>query len=335
MSVNKKILVTGADGFIGSHVVEALVSQGQDVRAFVFYNSFNSRGWLDHCSESVRDAIEIVAGDIRDPHGTRRAVAGCDSVLHLAALIAIPFSYHSPAAYVATNVSGTLNLLEAARDNGVDRFVSTSTSEVYGSAQYVPIDEQHPTVGQSPYAATKIGADQIALSFYRSYEMPVTIIRPFNTFGPRQSARAVIPTIISQLASGKSEIHLGATMPTRDFNYVRDIAQGFVSMIDAPDVVGEVVNVGTGYEISIGELAAMIADIMSIDANIVTDEKRYRPEKSEVDRLCANSEKAVKLIGWAPEFVGRGGLRRALAETVSWFRDPENLRHYKADIYNI
>jgi NAD dependent epimerase/dehydratase len=332
---NEKVLVTGADGFIGSHVVETLVEQGYDVRAFVFYNSFNSWGWLDHSSDRVRNSIEVVAGDIRDPHGTRRAVAGCDAVLHLAALIAIPFSYHSPSAYVDTNVTGTLNLLEAARDLGVKRFVSTSTSEVYGSAQYVPIDENHPLVGQSPYAATKIGADQIALSFYRSYEMPVTVLRPFNTFGPRQSARAVIPTIISQLAAGKSELRLGALTPTRDFNYVRDIAQGFVAMISAPDVIGEVINIGTGYEISIGDLAEMIADVMGVKAKIVADNKRYRPEKSEVDRLCANAEKAASLIGWAPEFVGRDGLRDALSETITWFCDPENLRHYKADIYNI
>lgn len=333
--MNGKILVTGADGFIGSHVVETLVAQGYDVRAFVYYNSFNSWGWLDHCSDKVRNSIEVVSGDVRDPHGTRRAVAGCEAVLHLAALIAIPFSYHSPAAYVDTNVTGTLNLLEAARDHDVKRFVSTSTSEVYGSAQYVPIDENHPLVGQSPYAATKIGADQIALSFYRSYEMPVTVIRPFNTFGPRQSARAVIPTIISQIAAGNTEIRLGALTPTRDFNYVSDIAQAFIAMIDAPEVVGEVVNVGTGYEISIGDLAAMIAEIMGIEANIVTDDNRYRPEKSEVDRLCANAEKATRMIGWAPNFVGRDGLREALSETITWFRDPENLRRYKADIYNI
>lgn len=335
MPPKEKILVTGADGFIGSHVVEKLVETGYDVRAFVFYNSFNSWGWLDHVDDRVRSAIDVFPGDIRDPHGTQRAVAGCDVVLHLAALIAIPFSYHSPATYVETNINGTLNLLEAARSHDVSRFVSTSTSEVYGTAQYVPIDEDHPLVGQSPYAATKIAADQMALAYYRSYEMPVTVIRPFNTFGPRQSARAVIPTIITQLLSGQPELRLGAVSPTRDFNFVTDIARAFAAMIDAPDVIGEVVNIGTGFEISIGDLAALISELTGSDTPIRSDEDRYRPDKSEVERLCAHADKAKRLLGWEPEYTGRAGLEAALRETIAWFGDPENLQRYKAEIYNI
>jgi len=331
----KKILVTGADGFIGSHLVEALVRKGYDVRAFVLYNSFNSWGWLDHIEKRIQDEIEIFSGDIRDPFGVREAMKGCDSALHLAALIAIPYSYHSPATYVATNVQGTLNVVQAARDCGVTRVVHTSTSEVYGTARFVPITEEHPLQGQSPYSATKIGADQIAMSYYLSFELPVAIMRPFNTYGPRQSARAIIPTVITQLLGGATTLKLGALHPTRDFNFVPDTVQGFIHIMESESAVGEVINVGSNYEVSMGETVEMIADIMGKDITITTDSQRLRPQKSEVERLWADNSKMKRLTGWEPAYGGREGLRRGLAETVEWFSDPENLKGYKADIYNI
>lgn len=330
---DKKILVTGADGFIGSHLTETLVKIGADVRAFVYYNSFNSWGWLDH--SAVRDDIEIFSGDIRDPFGVRTAMTGCDVVFHLAALIAIPYSYHSPAVYVDTNVKGTLNVVQAARELQVEKVIHTSTSEVYGTARYVPIDEEHPLQGQSPYSASKIGADQIALSFYRAFETPVAVIRPFNTYGPRQSARAVIPTIITQLATGRKNIRLGATTPTRDFNYVPDTVAGFLAVGRSDASVGEVINIGSNFEVSIGAVAEYIAKIMETDIRIETDEARLRPENSEVDRLWADNGKARKLAGWEPAYAGIEDFKKGLQETVAWFRDPENLKGYKTDIYNL
>ena len=334
ISINP-ILVTGADGFIGSHLVEHLLRRGQRVCAFVLYNSFNSWGWLDDCPAEYKKNLEIFSGDIRDPYGVKASMKGCDAVLHLASLIAIPYSYHSPDTYVDTNVKGTLNVLQAARELGLARVIHTSTSEVYGTARYVPITEDHPLLGQSPYSATKIAADQLAYSFYASFDLPVMIVRPFNTYGPRQSARAVIPTIISQIASGKREIHLGAVSPTRDFNFVTDTAAGFAAALDAPQVIGEVVNVGSNFEISIGDTVRMIADIMNSDVTILTDEKRLRPGKSEVERLWADNRKARELLRWQPEHGGLDGLRRGLEKTVAWFLDPANLARYKADIYNI
>ena len=331
----KRVLVTGADGFIGSHLVEHLVAQGHQVRAFVYYNSFNSWGWLDHADPAVKASIEVFAGDIRDPHGVRAAMQGCDVVLHLAALIAIPYSYHSPDTYVDTNIKGTLNVVQAARDLGVERVVHTSTSEVYGTARFVPITEEHPLQGQSPYSASKIGADQIALSFHASFETPVTVIRPFNTYGPRQSARAVIPTIITQIAAGRTDIKLGAIHPTRDFNYVRDTVRGFVAVAESDAALGQVVNIGSNYEISIGDTATMIADLMGTAVRFHTDEQRMRPAGSEVERLWADNTLARELVGWQPEFASVDGFRRGLAETIEWFSDPANLRQYKADSYNI
>lgn len=277
--MKNKVLITGADGFIGSHLVEELIRQGYDVRAFVYYNSFNSWGWLDSLSGEVKRELDVFSGDIRDPHGVKEAMKGCDMVLHLASLIAIPYSYHSPDTYVDTNIKGTLNILQAARELGVSKVIHTSTSEVYGTAQYVPINEEHPLQGQSPYSASKIGADQMALSFYRSFETPVAIIRPFNTYGPRQSARAVIPTIITQIASGKEKIKLGALSPTRDFNYVKDTVSGFISIMNSEKALGEVINIGSNYEISIGDTVKTIADVMDKKLEIETDEVRFRPEK--------------------------------------------------------
>ncbi len=333
--MTKKILVTGADGFIGSHLTEELVRQGHDVRAFVYYNSFNSWGWLDQSTKEIKDSLDIFSGDIRDPFGVKEAMKGCTHVLHLASLIAIPYSYHSPATYIDTNVNGTLNIVQAAHELGVEKVVHTSTSEVYGTAQYVPIDENHPLQGQSPYSASKIGADQMALSFYRSFETPVVVIRPFNTYGPRQSARAVIPTIISQLASGQTTIKLGAISPTRDFNYVQDTVGGFVSVMNSEKSLGEVINIGSNYEVSIGETAEMIAEIMGVNLTIETDEQRLRPEKSEVNRLWAENKKAKELIGWQPHYGGKDGFRRGLEETIEWFSNSKNLAQYKADVYNI
>lgn len=329
----KKVLVTGADGFIGSHLVEYLVEKGYDVRAFVLYNSFNSFGWLDN--SPVKDKIEVFAGDVRDPFGVRKAMEGCDTVLHLAALIAIPYSYHSPATYVETNITGTLNIVQAARELGVEKVVHTSTSEVYGTAQFVPITEAHPLQGQSPYSASKIGADQIALSYYASFDTPVAVIRPFNTYGPRQSARAFIPTVITQIAAGKREIQLGSLTPTRDLNFVRDTVRGFEAVALSNKSIGEVINIGSNYEISMGDTAKLIAEIMDAEVNIVTDQQRLRPAKSEVERLWADNSKALSLLGWQPEFPGITGLRQGLTETVAWFQDPTNLAGYKSDRYNI
>lgn len=331
----KKILVTGADGFIGSHLVEHLVSLGFDVRAFVLYNSFNTWGWLDHASPEVRRSIEVVAGDIRDPYGVKAAMRGCDVVLHLAALIAIPYSYHSPDTYVDTNVKGTLNIVQAARELDIERVIHTSTSEVYGTALFVPITEEHPLQGQSPYSASKIGADQIAMSFFSSFGTPVTVIRPFNTYGPRQSARAVIPTIITQIASGMREIKLGATHPTRDFNFVKDTVRGFVSVAESDVSVGQVVNVASNFEISIAETAALIAEAMGADVEFICDAERLRPSASEVERLFGSNAKVLELTGWQPEYGGGDGFRRGLTETAEWFTNPDNLAMYKAGQYNI
>jgi NAD dependent epimerase/dehydratase len=331
----KKVLVTGADGFIGSHLTEALVRSGYDVRAFVFYNSFNSWGWLDGCAPDVKGRFEAFAGDIRDPSGVRRAMTDCDAVLHLAALIAIPFSYHSPQSYVDTNVKGTLNVLEAARDAGTAKVVHTSTSEVYGTARSVPITEGHPLHGQSPYSATKIGADQLALSFHASFGTPVAVVRPFNTYGPRQSARAVIPSIIVQIAAGSREIRLGALHPTRDFSHVSDIVGGFIAALESQASVGEVINFGSGFEIAIGDVARTIARLMETDVRIESEEQRVRPARSEVERLFASNEKARRLLHWAPAYSGIEGFSRGLQDTIAWFTRPENLSRYKADLYNV
>lgn len=334
MMTKPRVLVTGADGFIGSHLCEFLVQQGYQVKAFTMYNSFGSNGWLDSSPLEITQHIEFFAGDIRDPNGVRTAMQGVDVVLHLAALIAIPYSYHSPDSYIDTNIKGTLNVVQAARDLGV-RVVHTSTSEVYGTAQYVPIDEAHPLVGQSPYSASKIGADQLALSFYRSFELPVTVIRPFNTYGPRQSARAVIPTIISQLANGVEQIKLGALTPTRDFNFVLDTVAGFEKAIYANKAVGEVVNLGSNFEISIGDTAQAIADAMGRQVEIVLDEQRLRPANSEVERLFAANDKAKALLDWQPAFGGLDGFKRGLKITADWFTQSDNLSRYKADVYNV
>ncbi len=325
----KKVLVTGADGFIGSHLTELLVEKGYQVKAFTYYNSFNTWGWLDTLPADKMKEIEVFAGDIRDPNGVREAMKGMEGVFHLAALIAIPFSYHSPDSYVDTNIKGTLNVLQAARDLETERIMITSTSEVYGTAQYVPIDEKHPYQGQSPYSATKIGADRLAESFYRSFNLPVSIVRPFNTYGPRQSARAVIPTIISQLLSGKEEIKLGSLTPTRDFNYVRDTAAGFVAIAESDQTVGEEINIATQKEISIGDLAHEIIGQINPSAKIICDEQRLRPEKSEVNRLLGANEKIRRLTSWEPQYTFEQGI----GETVAWIRD--NLDKYKTDIYNV
>lgn len=332
---NKKILVTGADGFIGSHLTEELIRKGYDVRAFVYYNSFNSWGWLDHTTPEIKNSLEIFTGDIRDPHGVKQAMKGCNVVFHLAALIAIPYSYHSPDTYVDTNIKGTLNVVQAARELGINKIIHTSTSEVYGTACFVPITEKHPLQGQSPYSASKIGADQIAMSFYTSFDTPVAIIRPFNTYGPRQSARAVIPTIITQIISGKKRIKLGALHPTRDFNYIKDTVTGFIAMAESERSVGEVVNIGSNYEISIGETAKIIAEVMEKNIELEIDTERLRPQKSEVERLCADNSKAMELTGWKPLYGGMDGFRKGIKETVDWFENRNNLNLYKADIYNL
>jgi len=331
----QKILVTGADGFIGSHLVESLLDKGCQVRAFVFYNSFNSWGWLDTFPKENLDKIDVFAGDIRDPHGVKAAMKGCDVVFHLAALIAIPYSYHSPDTYVDTNIKGTLNVVQAARELGIAAVVHTSTSEVYGTAQFVPITEEHPLQGQSPYSATKIGADQIAMSFYSAFDTPVSIVRPFNTYGPRQSARAVIPTIILQIANGLRKIKLGSLHPTRDFNYVKDTVEGFIAVAESEKSVGGVINIGSNFEISIGETVNLIAEVMGTEVEIESDEVRLRPQNSEVERLWADNTKARDLTGWEPLYAGKDGFRRGLSETVEWFNNPENLEKYKATLYNI
>jgi NAD dependent epimerase/dehydratase len=330
-----RVLVTGADGFIGSHLTEALVCRGHEVRAFVFYNSFGSRGWLDQVSNEVRDSVEFIAGDVRDPHAVRNAVKGCDTVFHLAALIGIPFSYRSPDSYLDTNIKGTLNLLQAARELEIERLVHTSTSEVYGSAVRVPIDEEHPLQGQSPYSASKIGADQMALAFHRSFATPVAVIRPFNTYGPRQSARAVIPTVITQIAAGARRIRLGAVTPTRDFSYIADTVAGFVAVAETERSVGRVINIGSGLEISIGDTARLIAEVMGVRIEIETDEQRLRPPDSEVERLWADNSLARQVLGWSPQYGGREGLRRGLTETAAWFADPTNLARYRAGHYEV
>lgn len=325
----KKVLVTGADGFIGSHLVETLLAEGFEVRAFVLYNSFNTWGWLDTFPKEKLDQIEVFAGDVRDVNAVRQAMKGIDAVFHLAALIAIPYSYCAPDAYVDTNMKGTLNILQAARDLNTERVLITSTSEVYGTAQYVPIDEKHPLQGQSPYSATKIGADRLAESFYRSFMLPVTIVRPFNTYGPRQSARAVIPTIITQLLAGKKEIKLGALSPTRDFNFVKDTARGFLEIYRSARTIGEEINIATQKEISIGQLAEELIRQINPDAEIVCDERRLRPEKSEVERLLGSNQKIRQLTAWEPRYTFEQGL----AETIQFLE--HNMDKYKADIYNM
>lgn len=331
--IGKKVLVTGADGFIGSHLTEELVRRGCSVRAFVYYNSFNSWGWLDQSPKEIQDSIEIFQGDIRDPYRVKAALQGCNVVFHLAALVAIPFSYHSPDAYIDTNVKGTLYVLQAARELETERIIQTSTSEVYGTAELIPIPETHPQRAQSPYAASKIAADQLALSYYRSFSTQVSIIRPFNTYGPRQSSRAVIPTIITQIAHGERYIKLGSLTPTRDFNFVNDTVRGFWEVASCDKALGEEVNIGSNFEVSIGETVEMIARIMNADVEAVTDIKRIRPEKSEVQRLYADISKAKRLFGWKPEFGGKDGFRKGLALTAEWFLDAENQKHYRTAGY--
>ncbi len=325
----RKVLVTGADGFIGSHLTELLVKSGYQVKAFVYYNSFGTYGWLDTLAQEIKNEIEVFYGDIRDPNGVRKAVKGVDGIFHLAALIAIPFSYSSPDSYVDTNIKGTLNVLQAARELDTSKILVTSTSEVYGTAQYVPIDEKHPYQGQSPYSATKIGADKLAESFCRSFDMPISIVRPFNTYGPRQSARAVIPTIIGQLLSGKQEIKLGALNPTRDFNYVLDTVNGFKAIYESSNTIGEEINIATMKEIAIGDLADEIIKQINPSAKILCDEERLRPKESEVDRLLGSNEKIKRLTDWKPQYT----LEQGISETITWMKD--NLSNYKTDIYNI
>jgi len=326
-----KVLITGADGFIGSHLVEALLKEGASIRAMVQYNSFNTWGWLDSFPKEVLDTIDIFAGDIRDSHGMLRAMSDVDVVFHLAALIAIPFSYHSPDSYVDTNIKGTLNILQAARHLDTKRVLITSTSEVYGTARYVPIDEQHPFQGQSPYSATKIGADRLAESFHKSFDLPISIVRPFNTYGPRQSARAVIPTIITQLLSGATHIKLGSLEPTRDFNYVKDTAAGFIAIAKSDATIGQEINIATQREISIGALARELIRQINPKAELISDENRLRPRNSEVERLLGSNEKIRSLTNWLPIY----SLEQGLKETIEWFRIPENLSRYKTDIYNV
>lgn len=332
---NKKILVTGADGFIGSHLVENLVLEGYDVRAFVYYNSFNSWGWIDYFPKEIKKSLEIFEGDIRDSYLVKRAMKGCQVVFNLAALVSVPYSYKAPKLYMDTNIGGLLNILEGARELNTERIVHTSTSEVYGTAKFVPISETHPLNGQSPYAASKIGADQMALSFYNSFDVPVSIIRPFNTYGPRQLARAVIPTIITQIAEGVHKIKLGALTPTRDFNYVKDVVWGFIKVAMCDDAVGDVVNIGSGYEISIGDTGKIIAEIMGKEVEFVQDAQRLRPSKSEVQRLVADISKAKKLLGFTLLYGGKEGFRKGLEETVNWFSNKENLKLYKSYRYNL
>lgn len=327
--------MTGADGFIGSHLVEELIARGHAVRAFVNYNSFNSWGWLDTLPSSSKERLDVYAGDVRDSENVLQGMRGCDVVLHLAALIAIPYSYRAPHSYIETNITGTLNIVQAARALSVEKVVHTSTSEVYGTARFVPITEDHSLHGQSPYAASKIGADQIALSFHTSFGTPVAILRPFNTYGPRQSARAVIPTIITQIASGAREVHLGSTHPTRDFNFVRDIVTAFIAIAESDDALGQVCNAGSNFEISIAETANLIADCMGAEITLHTDDARLRPAKSEVARLWADNAKIKRLTDWSPHYGGREGFVRGLRETIAWYTDPANLANYKSGIYNL
>lgn len=329
-----KIFLTGADGFIGSHLTEMLICRGYDVRCLVMYNSFNSWGWLDNCDEQIKNNLDVVSGDVRDPDALRRLVKGCDKVIHLAALIAIPYSYLSPASYIETNVLGTLHILEIARDLEVDQVIHTSTSEVYGSAQYTPIDENHPLNAQSPYAASKIAADQLALSFCRSFGAPISVLRPFNTYGPRQSARAVIPTIIKQLRSNPDEVVLGSTEPKRDFTFVTDTAAGFVAALNSPSTIGTVTNLGSSFEISIGDTVKTVAELLGLNPSILVDSNRLRPKDSEVDRLLACNTKARSTMDWTPEYSGISGFRQGLAKTLEWFQQPENLSKYRAATYD-
>lgn len=331
----KKVLVTGACGFIGSHLVEELVRRGADVKAFIFYNSFGSWGWLDRCADDVSGKFEVFMGDIRDPNGVREAVAGCDTIFHLAALIGIPYSYHSPDMYIDTNIKGTLNVMQAARASQVRRVVHTSTSEVYGSAQYVPIDELHPLVGQSPYSASKIGADQLALSFHKSFETPLTIMRPFNTYGPRQSARAVIPTVITQIQKGARTIKLGNLDTTRDFSFVLDTVAAFIALAETEDALGEVVNFGSGFEISIKDTVEIISDLLNSNVKISVDVERVRPKDSEVERLFAGTKKIENLVEWRPAYAGLDGFKRGLKEVIDWYSVSDNSINIKSDIYNI
>ncbi len=330
-----KILVTGAGGFIGSHLTEALLARGCDVRAFVRYNSGGSWGWLDDLEPALKRKLDVFAGDITDPHGCQKAMEGVDVVFHLAALIAIPYSYHSPATYVETNVKGTLNLLEAARRAQVKRFVQTSTSEVYGTARFVPITEEHPVHGQSPYSATKIGSDQIAVSFHRSFDFPVVIARPFNTYGPRQSARAVLPTIITQLLAGNPRLSLGAVHPTRDFNYVSDTVSGFIALAEADNALGEVINIASNFEISVADSIRVIGEVVGVTPHLELDESRVRPQNSEVDRLWGDNSRILRLTAWKPRYAGLDGFRKGISETVKWFEKPDALKRYRADRYNI
>lgn len=330
-----RVLVTGADGFIGSHLTEALVAAGHQVRAFCLYNSNGSWGWLHSLPEASKAELEVVLGDIRDPLCVREAMRGCEQVFHLAALIAIPYSYVAPASYIDTNIHGTLNVVQAARDLGVTRVVHTSTSETYGTAQFVPITEEHPQVGQSPYAASKIGADQIALSYWSSFETPVAVLRPFNTYGPRQSARAVVPTIITQIAAGQRQIRLGALSPTRDFNFVADTCAAFQAVAACDAALGQVVNAASNFEISIGDTASLIAEVMNVELEIITDEQRLRPEGSEVNRLFGDHSRLRQLTGWQPAYGGLEGFRRGLATTAEWFSDPANLAHYQPGSYTV
>ena len=330
----KKVLVTGADGFIGSHLVERLINRGYKVRAMVLYNSFNSWGWLDSLDSQIKDSIEILSGDIRDPFSVNKAVKGCDCVIHLAALIAIPYSYNSPKSYLETNIDGTLNILQAVKENKCSKMVHISTSEVYGTAQYVPIDESHPKIGQSPYSATKIAADQLVISFNKSYDLPVSIVRPFNTYGPRQSNRAVIPTIITQILNGKKTIHLGNIKATRDFSYVQDTVEGIIAGMNSNLNIGKIVNLGAGFEISIEKTVKLIADILNKKINIVNDNKRYRPKESEVNRLFSDNTLAKKLLKWSPVYSGENGFRLGLEKTLDWFSDKKNMIYYKSGIYN-
>jgi len=331
----KKVLVTGADGFIGSHLTEELVRIGWDVRAFVLYNSFNSAGWLDHVPAQVRNQMQVIAGDIRDPQCVSQAVAGCDVVMHLAALIAIPYSFKAADSYVDTNIRGTLNILQACREAAVEKIVHTSTSEVYGSARFVPITEEHPLCAQSPYAATKIGADQLALSYHNSFNLPVSVIRPFNTYGPRQSQRAVIPTVITQILQGKKRVELGALHPTRDFNFVKDTVRGFIAVAEASSSIGEVVNIGSNFEISIEALVILIAELMGERVEVHLDPNRLRPHESEVDRLLADNAKAKRLLGWEPLYGQKQGLRIGLQETIAWFKQEGNRKLGRPDQYVI
>ncbi len=335
LATNKKILVTGADGFIGSHLTETLVRSGYDVRAFVMYNSFNSWGWLDTLPSDIRNKIDIFSGDIRDPYGVKKALKSCDMVFHLAALIGIPYSYHSPDTYIDTNVKGTLNILQAANELGISKIIHTSTSEVYGTAKFVPITEEHPLQPQSPYSASKMSADHLALSFYYSFNTPVVIARPFNTYGPRQSIRAVIPTVITQIAKGHTHISLGALHPTRDFNFITDIVNGFIAISQADHVIGKTINLGSSFEISILDTVNLIADIMQKKITIASDEARFRPKNSEVERLFADNSKALSLLDWSPKYGSLDGFRQGLSKTIDWFTLPNNLEKYKDGIYGI